>query len=64
MKQAGVGFVKLAADRLLDRTRARKGAPSGAMLLEMASDSRVSKSSPRMFAATRTPSASSTWAST
>ena len=36
MKQAGVSFVKLAGDRLLDRTKVRKGAPSGAMLLEMA----------------------------
>ena len=28
--------MKLAGDRLLDRTRVRKGAPSGAMLLDMA----------------------------
>ncbi len=36
MKQVGVKFAKLAGDRLLDRTKLRKGAPSGAMLLEMA----------------------------
>jgi len=36
IKQAGVSFVKLAGDRLLDRAKVRKGAPSGAMLLEMA----------------------------
>ena len=36
MKQAGVNYVKLAADRLLDRPKARKGVPGGAMLLEMA----------------------------
>jgi EAL domain-containing protein (putative c-di-GMP-specific phosphodiesterase class I) len=41
LKQAGVRFVKLAADRLLDRTRARKGAPSGTTLFEMAREAGI-----------------------
>ena len=36
MKKAGVGAAKIAAERLLDRTKTRKGTPSGAALVEMA----------------------------
>ncbi|MEP9389039.1 EAL domain-containing protein [Mesorhizobium sp. KR9-304] len=41
MKKAGVGAVKIAAERLLDRTKARKGAPNGAALVEMADSAGV-----------------------
>lgn len=41
MKKAGVGAVKIAAERLLDRAKLRKGAPNGAALVEMAGDARV-----------------------
>ena len=36
LKKAGVGSVKVVAERLLDRTKVRKGAPTGAALIEMA----------------------------
>lgn len=36
LKGSGVGAVKIAAERLLDRVKARKGAPGGAALVEMA----------------------------
>jgi EAL domain-containing protein (putative c-di-GMP-specific phosphodiesterase class I) len=38
MKAAGVGAVKVAAARLLDRGKQRKGLPNGASLVEMAGD--------------------------
>ena len=41
MKRAGVGAVKIVAERLLDRTKARKGTPGGAALVEMADDAGV-----------------------
>ena len=41
MKKAGVGAAKIAAERLLDRTKTRKGTPSGAALVEMADDAGV-----------------------
>lgn len=36
LKGSGVGAVKIAAERLLDRVKTRKGAPGGAALVEMA----------------------------
>ena len=36
LKKAGVGAVKIAAPRLLDRAKSRKGQPSGAALVDMA----------------------------
>lgn len=41
MKEAGVGVVKIAAARLLDRVKQRKGQPDGAALVETASDAGV-----------------------
>ena len=41
LKQAGVGALKIAAERLLDRARVRKGTPSGAMIVGMAGDAGV-----------------------
>jgi cyclic-di-GMP phosphodiesterase TipF (flagellum assembly factor) len=41
LKNAGVGVVKLTADRLLDRIKPRKGQPNGATLVEMAGDAGV-----------------------
>lgn len=41
MKKAGVGAVKIAAERLLDRAKARKGTPNGAALVEMADNAGV-----------------------
>ena len=38
LKTAGVGAVKVAAARLLDRVKQRKGQPNGAALVEMAGD--------------------------
>ena len=38
LKAAGVGAVKVAAARLLDRAKQRKGQPNGASLVEMAGD--------------------------
>jgi EAL domain-containing protein (putative c-di-GMP-specific phosphodiesterase class I) len=36
LKKAGVGALKIAAERLLDRVKLRKGQPNGAALVEMA----------------------------
>jgi EAL domain-containing protein (putative c-di-GMP-specific phosphodiesterase class I) len=41
LKEAGAGMVKIGAERLLDRVKARKGAPDGATLVETAADARV-----------------------
>jgi cyclic-di-GMP phosphodiesterase TipF (flagellum assembly factor) len=38
LKKAGVGAVKVAAERLLDRVRQRKGQPNGAAVVDMAGD--------------------------
>jgi cyclic-di-GMP phosphodiesterase TipF (flagellum assembly factor) len=41
MKKAGVNALKIAADRLLDRVKQRKGQPNGAALVEMAGEAGV-----------------------
>jgi cyclic-di-GMP phosphodiesterase TipF (flagellum assembly factor) len=41
MKNAGVNALKIAADRLLDRVKLRKGQPNGAALVEMADNASV-----------------------
>jgi EAL domain-containing protein (putative c-di-GMP-specific phosphodiesterase class I) len=41
MKKAGVNALKIAADRLLDRVKHRKGQPNGAALVEMADNAGV-----------------------
>ncbi|MEW9834572.1 EAL domain-containing protein [Mesorhizobium marinum] len=41
VKGSGAGMVKVAADRLLDRAKTRKGAPNGAAIVEMAEKARI-----------------------